>query len=115
MAEGLTYAQVASRLARLHAAGLWHGRLNAETVLLRGPAAVDLLGACSTESLQSAAAHLKAEQPPSLLRSQGQRSLEELTSLWCAGEVSLQLDLSCSAALYNSQGVCQTQKSIPLL
>ena len=82
-------AQVAARLAGLHAAGLWHGRVNAETVLLSGPAGVQLLGACSTDSLQGAAEDLNAAQQP--LCSPEQTSLEKLISLWCNRKVSLQL------------------------
>lgn len=78
--------QVVSRLAALYAAGLWHGRLSAETSLLRGPASVQLLGACSTDTLQD-----PGQQPLSLC-SKGHGSLEGLTTLWCARKVSLPLE-----------------------
>ena len=85
---GLAWAQVAARLVSLHAAGLWHGRVNAETILLRGPADVQLLGACSIDSLESATEQLNAGQQPLPLCSPGQSSLEELTALWCTSKVS---------------------------
>ncbi len=85
-------AQVAARLASLHAAGLWHGRVNAEMVLLKGPAGVQLLGACTTDSLHSAAEDLDARQQP--LCNPEQSSLEELTSLWCAHKVSLRYTMT---------------------
>lgn len=72
----------------LHAADLWHGGVNAETVLLRGPADVQLLGACSTMGLQSATEQLKAGQQPLPMCSHGQIPLKELTALWCTSKVS---------------------------
>ena len=87
------WAQVAARLARLHAAGLLHGGVSAETVLLSGPAGVQLLGACSPDSLPGAAEHMSAGQQP--LCNPEKTSLEVLTSLWCTRKVSLQLIITC--------------------
>ena len=81
----------------LHAAGLWHGRLRAETSLLRGPASAQLLGACSTDALQDAASKQDAGQQSLSLCGKGHGSLDGLTTLWCACKVSLQLERALPA------------------
>ena len=86
--------QVASRVEALHAAGLWHGRLNAETVLLRGASSVQLLGTCSTGARAPARDDDAVEHDPHLLSTDWPSSLEELTAMWCVSKVSLHLAAS---------------------
>lgn len=83
--------QVASRLRALHAPRLWHGRVNAETVLLRGPSSIQLLGACALQAAEQPNhlwSSVQKEDPPDSL---AQGSLNELESMWCARKVIVQL------------------------
>lgn len=90
--------QVASRVEALHAAGLWHGRLSAETVLLQGASSVQLLGTCSTGAQAPARGEDAVGHDPRLLSTDRPSSLEELTAMWCASKVSLHLAASCCAS-----------------
>ena len=56
---------------------------------------MQLLGACSIDSLESATEQLNAGQQPLPLCSPGQNSLEELAALWCTCKVSI----SCEHAV----------------
>ena len=96
--KGLRGVQVASRVEALHAAGLWHGRLNAETVLLQGASSVQLLGTCSTGAQAPARGEDAVEHDSRLLSTDRPGSLEELTAMWCASKVSRHLAASCCAS-----------------
>ena len=100
--KGLRGVQVASRVEALHAAGLWHGRLNAETVLLQGASSVQLLGTCSTGARAPARDDDAVEHDLRLLSTDRPSSLEELTAMWCVSKVSLAL----AASVVQVQG-CQ--------
>ena len=100
--KGLHGVQVASRVEALHAADLWHGRLNAETVLLQGASSVQLLGTCSTGAQVPARDDDAVEHDPCLLSTDRPSFLEELTAMWCVSKVSLHL----AASVVQVQG-CQ--------
>ena len=83
--------QVADQVRALHDAGLWHGRLNAETILLKGLARVQLLGECSSGSTADAALQQNSHGQPTHPSSSGQCSLLELTAMWCSRQASMLL------------------------